>query len=193
MGARGHAREVVLQLGRGIVTAINSYALQILGSCSCYREGPHRLPATRKFFLSFIFLIIVFVYFKFVIYLNLIVYLNLNIYFNYILLQHYFDLGEHLASADGDDIVKSIEAYLQKRYDDNKWRHKKMNFTEQGGVEKLDEIKANRPENMSEEDWAEYVNFWIHTLLLLLLLLLLVLLLTTTTTIIHLYNIFYYL
>ena len=131
-----------------------------------------------------------FVYFKFVIYLNLIVYLNLNIYFNYILLQHYFDLDEHLASADGEDIVKSIEYYHQKRYDDNKWRHKKMNFTEQGGVEKLDEIKEKCPANMSEEDWAEYVNFWIHTLLLLLLFLLST---TTTTIIIHLYNIFYYL
>lgn len=73
-----------------------------------------------------------------------------HIYFNYILLQHFFDLGEHLAGPDGEDIVRSIEAYLQKRYDDNKYRYKKINFTQQGGVEKLEEIKEKRPENMPE-------------------------------------------
>ena len=72
-------------------------------------------------------------------------------------MQHYFDLGEHLAGPNGEQIVDSIEAYLQKRYEDNRWRYKKLNFTEQGGVEKLDEIRAKRPENMADEVWEKYV------------------------------------
>ena len=98
---------------------------------------------------------------------------NLNICFNYILLQHFFNLGPLLVSADGRAIAESIEAYLQKRYDDNKYKFKKKKFTQQGGVEKLDEIKEKRPDNIRQSDWQKYVNFSIHTLLLLLLLLLL--------------------
>ncbi|GJS03976.1 hypothetical protein Tco_0320484 [Tanacetum coccineum] len=67
----------------------------------------------------------------------------------------------HLAGLREEDIKRSIKDYFSKWYSGNKNKYKDVMWTNKGGLAAADQIRRERPENVTHDNWNKLVDFWI--------------------------------
>ncbi|GJY87393.1 hypothetical protein Tco_0502021 [Tanacetum coccineum] len=75
--------------------------------------------------------------------------------------KHHFKIDRHLAGPNGEDIKRGIEDYFSKRYSGRKNKYKHEMWTKKGGLGAADQIRRNRPNNVTLDNWNKLVDSWI--------------------------------
>ncbi|GJR08281.1 hypothetical protein Tco_0790933 [Tanacetum coccineum] len=70
-------------------------------------------------------------------------------------------IDRHLAGLREEDIKRSIKDYFSKWYSGNKNKYKDVMWTNKGGLAAADQIRRERPENVTHDNWNKLVDFWI--------------------------------